>query len=268
MASDRPSSDIVFSVKPKAQTATNEASTDTGSARPVMTVERHELRNRNTTSTVSAAPSTSAFCTSATELVTRGPVSRATTNSTPGGSVRLDGVDLLADARADVGGAGAVGLDDVDADGVAAVVDRADVRGSSVAVAGDGDVAEADQAAAALGDDQPREVGRLVQAAAQADGALVERPLRRPTGAARFCVCSASTTSPTPTPVACSARGSSSTVSSRSMPPTTRTSATPLTPRSWLVTPGSAIRVSSRPGQRRRRQRRAGRSGSRSGRTG
>ena len=40
----------------------NDASTDTGSARPVMTVERHELRNRNTTSTVSSAPSISALC--------------------------------------------------------------------------------------------------------------------------------------------------------------------------------------------------------------
>ena len=73
MASDRPSSDIVFSVKPKAHTAMNEASTETGSARPVMTVERHELRNRNTTSTVSSAPSISASCTSATELVDARP---------------------------------------------------------------------------------------------------------------------------------------------------------------------------------------------------
>ena len=62
MASDRPSSDIVFSVKPNAHTATNDASTDTGSARPVMTVERHEFRNRKTTATVSAAPSISASC--------------------------------------------------------------------------------------------------------------------------------------------------------------------------------------------------------------
>ena len=77
IASDRPSSDIVFSVKPKAQTATNEASTDTGSARPVITVERHEFRNRNTTRTVRIAPSTSAPWTSATELATRGPASRA-----------------------------------------------------------------------------------------------------------------------------------------------------------------------------------------------
>ena len=67
----------------------------------------------------------------------------------------LDGVDLLADAGADVGGAGAVGLDDVDADGVAAVVLRRRPRLLG-RVLGDGDVAEADQAPAALGHDQPR----------------------------------------------------------------------------------------------------------------
>ena len=54
IASDRPSSDIVFSVKPNASTATNDAITETGSARPVMTVERQEFRKRNTVSTVSA----------------------------------------------------------------------------------------------------------------------------------------------------------------------------------------------------------------------
>ena len=60
-----PSSDMVFSVKPKSHSGTNDASTDTGSASPVMTVERHELRKRKTTSTVRIAPSTSASSTSA-----------------------------------------------------------------------------------------------------------------------------------------------------------------------------------------------------------
>ena len=60
MDSESPSSDMVFNVKPKAHTAMKLASTDTGKARPVMTVERQELRNRNTTSTVSSAPSISA----------------------------------------------------------------------------------------------------------------------------------------------------------------------------------------------------------------
>ncbi len=47
------------------------ASTDTGSARPVITVERHEFRKRKTTSTVSSAPSISASCTLATARLTR-----------------------------------------------------------------------------------------------------------------------------------------------------------------------------------------------------
>ncbi len=72
-------------------------------------------------------------------------------------------------------------------------------------------------------------------------------PLSRPTGAARFCVCSACTTSPTPMPAACRACGLSAMVISRSMPPTTRTSATPVTPRNCRVRPGSAIRVRSPP---------------------
>ena len=66
-----PSSDIVFSVNPKAQTAMKLASTDTGSARPVMIVERQEFRKRKTTSTVSRAPSTRASCTLATARLTR-----------------------------------------------------------------------------------------------------------------------------------------------------------------------------------------------------
>ncbi len=60
MASESPSSDIVSSLKPSAHTAMKLASTEIGSATPVMTVDRHEFRNRKTTSTVRAAPSTSA----------------------------------------------------------------------------------------------------------------------------------------------------------------------------------------------------------------
>src|ERR671922_123564 len=75
----------MVSAKPHAQTAMNEVSTDTGSARPVMTVERQELRNTNTTSTVRTAPSTSASSTFLTELATRTPASRTIRSVTPGG---------------------------------------------------------------------------------------------------------------------------------------------------------------------------------------
>src|SRR5205085_2671032 len=56
IASESPSSDMVLSVNPNAHTAMNDASTDTGSARPVITVDRHELRKTKTTSTVRSAP--------------------------------------------------------------------------------------------------------------------------------------------------------------------------------------------------------------------
>ena len=80
---------MVLSVKPNAQTAMNDASTDTGSARPVITVERHELRNRKTTSTVSAAPSMSASCTFDTLRSTRSPLFCTTSMVVPVGRVSL-----------------------------------------------------------------------------------------------------------------------------------------------------------------------------------
>ena len=174
IASDRPSSDIVFSVKPKTHTATNEASTDTGSARPVMTVERHELRNTNTTSTVSSG----AFDQGVLHVGHRVGDARpgvARDHELDARRQRLlDVVDLGPDAGADVGGAGAVGLDDVDADRVAAVEHRGRPRLLG-RVFGHRDVAQADQPSAALRHDQPGEVGRAVEAAAQADRALGHR---------------------------------------------------------------------------------------------
>ena len=70
----------------------------------------------------------------------------------------------------------------------------------------------------------------------------------RPTGTARFCDCNAPTTCATVMPAASIAAGLISTVSSRSMPPTTVASATPGMPRSKRVTPGSAMRVSEAAG--------------------
>ena len=75
----------MLSVNPNASSGTNDASTLTGSARPVITVERHELRNRNTTSTVSTAPSISASSTLRTASSTRVPASRTTSSLVPAG---------------------------------------------------------------------------------------------------------------------------------------------------------------------------------------
>ena len=52
-----------------------------------MTVDRHELRNRNTTSTVSSAPSINVSSTLRTEFRTRTPASRTISMRVPAGSV-------------------------------------------------------------------------------------------------------------------------------------------------------------------------------------
>jgi hypothetical protein len=96
-----------------------------------MTVERHEFRNTNTTSTVSAAPSISAHCTFATELRTRVPASRTTLRLTPCGRLFADRADLSADRVGDRRRAVAFRLLDVDADGFSPESTAAD-RASSV----------------------------------------------------------------------------------------------------------------------------------------
>src|SRR3954471_7680073 len=85
IASDRPSSDMVLRVNPQAQTAMKEESAETGRARPVITVERQELRKRKTTKTVSNAPSISASSTFLTDWRTRSPASRTVSIRTPCG---------------------------------------------------------------------------------------------------------------------------------------------------------------------------------------
>ena len=50
----------------------------------MITVERHDLRNRNTTKIVRNAPSNSDFWTSHTDSATRTPESRTTSSRVPG----------------------------------------------------------------------------------------------------------------------------------------------------------------------------------------
>jgi hypothetical protein len=65
------------------------ASTEIGSARPVITVERHELRNTSTTRMVRIAPSISAVLVLLTDAVTRSPASRTMVSLAPSGRVAL-----------------------------------------------------------------------------------------------------------------------------------------------------------------------------------
>jgi hypothetical protein len=69
-ASDRAISVIMLSVKPRKYSTIIVPMIEMGSVRPVMTVERQELRNRNTMKTASAAPSISMFCTAWKEFST------------------------------------------------------------------------------------------------------------------------------------------------------------------------------------------------------
>ena len=77
---------IMFTVKPNTCMKKKVPMIEIGSVRPVMTVLRHELRNRNTISTVSTAPSISVCRTLVT--ATRMGRDRSVTGSsrTPGGS--------------------------------------------------------------------------------------------------------------------------------------------------------------------------------------
>ncbi len=86
MASDRPSRDITLSVNPNAQTAMNEARTETGRASPVMTVDRQEFKKTKTTRTVRIAPSISALPTSQTDCRTRVALFLTTSSDTPSGN--------------------------------------------------------------------------------------------------------------------------------------------------------------------------------------
>ena len=95
-----------------------------------MTVERHELRNRNTTSTVSSAPRPAPPPRCARRASTRGRRSPSPRRSScPSGSVFCDLLDpLAARRRPTVGGAVALGLLDVDADRFRAVEERERAR--------------------------------------------------------------------------------------------------------------------------------------------
>ena len=86
IASERAISVSMFSVMLRKYMTMNAEMTEMGSVRPVMTVDRQELRNRKTMNTVSRAPSTSVIWTSATASRMKFEVSRTIWISTPAGS--------------------------------------------------------------------------------------------------------------------------------------------------------------------------------------
>ena len=93
MASDSAISVIMFSVMPRKYMTMNDEMTEIGSVRPVMTVERQELRKQKTMRMVSRPPRSSVFMTSATDSRMNTELSRTTWISTPGGSSCLQRLD-------------------------------------------------------------------------------------------------------------------------------------------------------------------------------
>ena len=76
---------MLLIVKPNRYMKRNVPISAIGSVRPVITVERHEFRNRKTIRIVSAAPSNSVRLTFATETRIARELSRLTSTFTPGG---------------------------------------------------------------------------------------------------------------------------------------------------------------------------------------
>jgi|GEM_PF-6661841 len=76
---------MVLMVKPNRYMNRNVPISAIGSVSPVITVERHEFRNRNTIRMVSAAPSNSVRLTFATETRIERELSRLTSTRMPGG---------------------------------------------------------------------------------------------------------------------------------------------------------------------------------------
>ena len=84
--SDSAISVIMFTVKPNQCMNRKVPISAIGSVSPVMTVERHELRNRNTMSTVRSAPSISVWRTLSTATRMGRELSLTVSSRTPGGS--------------------------------------------------------------------------------------------------------------------------------------------------------------------------------------
>ena len=80
---------IMLMVKPNRFMKKNVPISAIGSVRPVITVERHEFRNRNTISTVSSAPSISVRRTLSTDTRIGREPSTICSSRTPGGTSAL-----------------------------------------------------------------------------------------------------------------------------------------------------------------------------------
>ena len=174
IASDRPSSDIVFSVKPNAQHRDErgdhrDRQREAGDHRrsPRVQEQEHDQHGQH------RALEQRLLRRSRTDASTRMPASRTMRKVTPSRQRPLDLGDLLANHVRDLRGAVALRLLDVDADRLFAVEQRRRAR-LLRAILHVGDVAEPHDPALRCADRSARELGRLLEPAAQPDRALVE----------------------------------------------------------------------------------------------
>ena len=114
IASERPISVSTLSVKPKARMTMKPATTETGSVRPVITVERQEFRNRNTIRTVSRPPISIVTFTSSTDSRMKSESSLTIDRADAGRQLALQLLDRLDHAVGHRHGVGARLLLDVE----------------------------------------------------------------------------------------------------------------------------------------------------------
>ena len=105
-----------LSVKPNACNAMNVAMTEIGSVSPVMIVERHECRNRNTIRIVRTAPSRIVAFTRSSEPLIQSAFDHNVSIFTSSGHARTQLFDRLIDALADFDDVRLLNLEDVDRD--------------------------------------------------------------------------------------------------------------------------------------------------------
>jgi hypothetical protein len=175
-----------------------------GSVIPVMTVLRHECRNRNTIRTVRSPPSTIVDLTRLTLFSTWSDVALTTRTSTSEGSRSLRSATAWRTLRPGLDDVGVLRLAHVDRDRLAAVDARVALE-LLLAVDDVRDLRQVDRPAALLRDDDAAELlGSLILPSTRTTASVCPR-VRRPAGTSWLASRIACTTWSTPMPSAVSA---------------------------------------------------------------
>ncbi len=242
MASESAISVSMFTVMPRKYMTMNEEMTETGSVRPVMTVDRHELRKRNTMKTVRIAPRTSVILTSETASRMNTEESRTTWISTPGSrgfsssiAARIPSTTATTFAFVclvmSMATAGSPSM---------SASERCSSTPSRTSATSESRIGSAPRRLMTM-DRKPSTLAGLPE---MRSGISVRPWVRRPSGVLTFSDAMPPTTSSMPIPSAERRAGSTSTVTSRFVAPTSLARATPVmfSRRRLIVRSASAVR--------------------------